>query len=158
MNAEVTALSIGPGSRVRMHYTITLADGTVADTSREGEPLEFVMGDGSLIEGLELALYGLKVGDKQVVTIEPREAFGYPDPDNVHTLPRSEFPADLSPQAGQIMAFTTPSGEEIPGAIVEVGENDVTVDFNHPLAGHEIVFDVEILAIAPGAVEADGES
>ena len=151
MSADVEALTIGPGCRVSMHYTITLEDGTVADTSREGEPLTFTMGDGSLIEGLELALYGLKAGDRQVVTMDPREAFGFPDPDNVHRLPRSEFPADMPPEEGQIVAFSTPSGEEIPGAIVEVGEDEVTVDFNHPLAGHEIVFDAEIIAIQPPA-------
>ena len=151
MSADVEALTIGPGCRVTMHFTITLEDGTVADTSREGEPLTFTMGDGSLIEGLELALYGLKAGDRQVVTLDPREAFGFPDPDNVHRLPRGEFPADMPPEEGQIVAFSTPSGEEIPGAIVEVGEDEVTVDFNHPLAGHEIVFDTEIIAIQPPA-------
>ena len=149
MSADVEALTIGPGCRVTMHFTITLEDGTVADTSREGEPLTFTMGDGSLIEGLELALYGLKAGDRQVVTLDPREAFGFPDPDNVHRLPRGEFPADMPPEEGQIVAFSTPSGEEIPGAIVEVEEDEVTVDFNHPLAGHEIVFDTEIIAIQP---------
>ncbi len=149
MTADVEALTIGPGCEVTLHFTLTLADGTVADSSREGEPLTFTMGDGSLIEGLELALYGLKAGDRQVVTLDPREAFGFPDPDNVHRLPRSEFPADMAPEEGQIVAFSTPSGEEIPGAIMEVNENEVTVDFNHPLAGHEIVFDVEILAISP---------
>ena len=151
MSADVEALTIGPGCRVTMHFTITLEDGTVADTSREGEPLTFTMGDGSLIEGLELALYGLKAGDRQVVTMDPREAFGFPDPDNVHHLPRGEFPADMPPEEGQIVSFSTPSGEEIPGAIVEVGEDEVTVDFNHPLAGHEIVFDTEIIAIQPPA-------
>ncbi|HEB67912.1 MAG TPA: FKBP-type peptidyl-prolyl cis-trans isomerase [Gammaproteobacteria bacterium] len=151
MSADVEALTIGPGCRVTMHFTITLEDGTVADTSREGEPLTFTMGDGSLIEGLELALYGLKAGDRQVVTMDPREAFGFPDPDNVHRLPRGEFPADMPPEEGQIVSFSTPSGEEIPGAIVEVGEDEVTVDFNHPLAGHEIVFDTEIIAIQPPA-------
>ena len=151
MSADVEALTIGPGCQVTMHFTITLEDGTVADSSREGEPLTFTMGDGSLIEGLELALYGLKAGDRQVVTMDPREAFGFPDPDNVHRLPRGEFPADMPPEEGQIVSFSTPSGEEIPGAIVEVGEDEVTVDFNHPLAGHEIVFDAEIIAIQPPA-------
>jgi len=153
MTADIEALTISPGSRVRMHYTITLADGTVADSTREGEPLEFTMGDGTLIEGLELALYGLKTGEQQTVTLEPRQTFGYPDPDNVHKLPRSEFPAGMTPEEGQIVAFSTPSGEAIPGAIMEVNDEEVTVDFNHPLAGHEIRFDVEILAIEPPPAE-----
>ncbi|MHA1569977.1 MAG: FKBP-type peptidyl-prolyl cis-trans isomerase, partial [Alphaproteobacteria bacterium] len=86
MSADIASLSIGPGSEVLMHFTLSLADGTVADSSRDGEPLRFVMGDGSLIEGLELVLYGLKKGDRQTLSIEPRDAFGYPDADNVHTL------------------------------------------------------------------------
>ena len=125
-------------------------DGTVADSTREGEPLRFVMGDGSLIEGLELVLYGLKQGDQQCLSIEPRDAFGFPDEENIHTMPRSEFPADIQLEAGLIIGFTTPSGEEVPGAIQEIKGDEVVVDLNHPLAGHEIVFDVEILEVKPG--------
>lgn len=151
MTADVEALTIGPGSKVLMHFTVSLQDGTVADTSREGEPLHFVMGDGTLIEGLELALYGLKQGEHQCVAIDPRDAFGFPDEDNIHTLSRSEFPAEIELEEGLIIEFTTPSGEEVPGTIMELKEDDVVVDFNHPLAGHEIVFDVEILEIKPGS-------
>jgi len=79
-----------------MHFSVSLTDGTVVETTRDdNEPLEFVMGDGTMIQGLELALYGLKAGDKQTVTIEPRLAFGFPDPESVHILPRSEFPQDM---------------------------------------------------------------
>ena len=95
MTADIEALTIGPGSEVLMHFSLSLADGTVADSTNEGEPLRFVMGDGTLIEGLELVLYGLKQGDRQCLSIEPRDAFGFPDEENIHTLPRSEFPADI---------------------------------------------------------------
>jgi len=150
MSADIESLSIGPGSEVLMHFTLSLADGTVADSSREGEPLRFVMGDGTLIEGLELVLYGLKKGDRQTLSIEPRDAFGYPDPDNVHTLPRADFPPEIGLEEGQIIGFSTPSGEEVPGAIRAIVDDHVEVDFNHPLAGHEIIFEVEILEIRPG--------
>ena len=150
MSADIEALTIGPGSEVLMHFTLSLADGTVADSTREGEPLRFVMGDGTLIEGLELVLYGLKQGDRQCLSIEPRDAFGFPDEDNIHTMPRSEFPADMQLEPGVIIGFTTPSGEEVPGAIQEVEGDEVVVDFNHPLAGHEVIFDVEILEVKPG--------
>lgn len=150
MTADIEALTIGPGSEVLMHFSLSLADGTVADSTNEGEPLRFVMGDGTLIEGLELVLYGLKQGDRQCLSIEPRDAFGFPDEENIHTLPRSEFPADIQLEAGLIIGFTTPSGEEVPGAIREIREDEVVVDFNHPLAGNEIIFDVEILEIKPG--------
>ncbi|MGD8483343.1 MAG: FKBP-type peptidyl-prolyl cis-trans isomerase [Thioalkalispiraceae bacterium] len=147
--ADVKALTIGPGCEVTMHFTLTLEDGTVADTTIGHDPIQFIMGDGSLIEGLELALYGLKTGDKQVLSIEPREAFGFPDEENIHEMPRSEFPADMSIEQGMIIEFDTPSGERVPGAIKDIKNDTVVVDFNHPLAGHEITFDVEILEIKP---------
>ena len=150
MSADIEALTIGPGSEVLMHFSLSLADGTVADSTREGEPLRFVMGDGTLIEGLELVLYGLKKGDRQCLSIEPRDAFGFPDEDNIHTLPRSEFPADMQVEVGMIIGFSTPSGEEVPGAIQEIKDDEIVVDFNHPLAGHEVIFDVEILEVKPG--------
>jgi len=150
MTADIEALTIGPGSEVLMHFTLSLADGTVADSTDEDEPLRFVMGDGTLIEGLELVLYGLKPGDRQCLSIDPRDAFGFPDEENIHTMPRSEFPAEMQLEAGLIISFTTPSGEEVPGAIREIKDDEVVVDFNHPLAGNEIIFDVEILEIKPG--------
>ncbi len=150
MSADIEALTIGPGSEVLMHFSLSLADGTVADSTREGEPLRFVMGDGTLIEGLELVLYGLKKGDRQCLSIEPRDAFGFPDEDNIHTMPRSEFPADMQLEVGMIIGFSTPSGEEVPGAIQEIKDDEIVVDFNHPLAGHEVIFDVEILEVKPG--------
>ena len=143
---------IGPGSKVCMHFSITLEDGTVAETTRyDNEPLEFVMGDGTMIEGLELALYGLKAGDKQTLTIEPKLTFGYHDPGNVHTMARSEFPADMQLAKGVVIEFNTPAGDEVPGTVMGVGENEVEVDFNHPLAGHEITFEVEILSVEPAS-------
>jgi FKBP-type peptidyl-prolyl cis-trans isomerase SlpA len=150
MSADIEALTIGPGSEVLMHFSLSLADGTVADSTREGEPLRFVMGDGTLIEGLELVLYGLKKGDRQCLSIEPRDTFGFPDKDNIHTMPRSEFPTDMQLEVGMIIGFSTPSGEEVPGAIQEIKEDEIVVDFNHPLAGHEVIFDVEILEVKPG--------
>ena len=144
--SNVEALTIGPGSEVLLHFTLSLADGTVADTSREGEPLRFVMGDGALIEGLEMVLYGLKVGDKQCLSIEPRDAFGFPDEENIHTMSPDEF-TDMDIEPGMVIGFQTPSGEEVPGIIQEIKDDNVVVDFNHPLAGHEVIFDVEILEI-----------
>jgi FKBP-type peptidyl-prolyl cis-trans isomerase SlpA len=149
--ADVEALTIGPGCEVTMHFQLTLEDGTVADSTIDHDPIQFVMGDGSLIEGLELALYGLKVGDKQVLTIEPREAFGFPDEESIHQMPKSEFPAEMNIEEGMIIEFDTPSGERVPGALKEIKGDTVVVDFNHPLAGHEITFDVEIIDIKPAA-------
>ena len=148
---DVEALTIGHGSEVTMHFSLTLEDGTVADATIDGEPMTFTMGDGTMVEGLEMVLYGLKVGDKQSLSIDPRDTFGFPDEENIHTLPRSEFSDEMKIEEGMIIGFSTPSGDEIPGAILEIGEDEVKVDFNHPLAGHEVVFTVEILDIKPAA-------
>lgn len=144
------ANTIRRGSEVLMHFSIALEDGTVADSSVGEEPLRFVMGDDTLVEGLELALFGLKPGDKQSLRIGPENAYGYPDPDNIHAMQRADFPPDMELQRGVIISFALPDGEEYPGMITEVGEQQVTVDFNHPLAGHEITFDVEILEVSGG--------
>ncbi|GMR08130.1 MAG: peptidylprolyl isomerase [Gammaproteobacteria bacterium] len=142
--------TIQPGSQVVMHYSIILEDGTIADTS-EDEPIEFVMGDGTLIEGLELALYGLKEGDTQSLQIDPHNAFGFPDEENVHHMPREDFDVKMDLDSGLIIEFTTPSGDAVPGAIIEVKDKDIVVDFNHPLAGHTITFNVEILDVQAGS-------
>ena len=146
---EVEALTIGHGCKVTMHFTLALEDGTVADASIDGQPMTFEMGDGTLVEGLEMVLYGLKVGDKQSLSIDPRDTFGFPDPENIHTLPATNFPDELKIEEGMIIGFNTPSGDEIPGAIIEIKDDEVKVDFNHPLAGHEVVFSVEIVDIKP---------
>jgi FKBP-type peptidyl-prolyl cis-trans isomerase SlpA len=143
-------VAIYHGSEVLMHFTISLADGTVAETTEGDEPLRFVMGDETLAEGLELALFGLKAGDKQSLRIGPETAYGFPDLDNVHPMDRADFPEDMELERGVIVSFALPDGEEYPGMITEVGDKQVTVDFNHPLAGHEILFEVEILEVGGG--------
>lgn len=149
--AEVEQITIGPGCTVTMHFSLRFHDGFVADASEPGEPLTFVMGDGSLVQGLELALYGLKTGDTQTVELDPLHSFGFSDPENVHSMPRIEFAPDLPLEVGTVIAFSTPSGEEIPGMIKEVKGDEVIVDFNHPLAGHDVIFEVEIVDIKPPA-------
>jgi len=146
---DIEVLTIGHGCEVTMHFTLALEDGTIADASVDGEPMTFTMGDGTMIEGLEMVLYGLKVGDKQSLSIEPRDTFGFPEDENIHILPRTEFPDELNIEEGMIIGFSTPSGEEVPGAIMGIKDDEVKVDFNHPLAGHEVVFSVEIVDIKP---------
>jgi FKBP-type peptidyl-prolyl cis-trans isomerase SlpA len=141
---------IAYGSRVRMHYIIALEDGMVADSTEGEEPFEFIMGAGDLEEGLELALIGLQPGDRQTVRLSPDEAFGYPSPAAIHDVPRSDFPQDMELAPGVIVSFVTPGGDELPGTVKKVTEEIVTVDFNHPLAGHEITYSVEILDVGTG--------
>jgi FKBP-type peptidyl-prolyl cis-trans isomerase SlpA len=152
MSSKQQSASIGNGSHVRLHYSIALEDGTIADSTREdNEPLDFTLGDGTMVEGLELALIGLKAGERQSLRIGPENAYGFRDEANVHIMPRSDFSQDMNLERGLIIGFTAPSGLEIPGTILDVGEDEVKVDFNHPLAGHEITFDVEILSVESGA-------
>lgn len=134
-----------------MHFSITLEDGTVAETTRnDNESHEFTLGDGSMIEGLELALMGLKAGDKQTIRIGPGDAFGYPDQDKIHWMDCGEFGDTMKLKRGVIIGFTTPSGEELPGLVLMVEDDRVQIDFNHPMAGHEITFETEILEVTKG--------
>lgn len=140
-------MQITIGSRVIMHFSLKLADGMPVESSYDEEPITFVVGDGTLDKGLELALIGLRPDDRQVLTLMPGQAFGQRDAAAVQALPRTEFPADMALAPGQIIGFTGQNGEELAGAVLEVGQDQVKVDFNHPLAGREIVFDVHILAV-----------
>lgn len=156
--AEVEQITVGPGCAVTMHFSLRFHDGIVADASEPGQPLTFVMGDGSMVQGLEFSLYGLKAGDSQTVELDPLHAFGFADPDNVHSMSRTEFAPELPLDVGTVIAFSTPSGEEIPGMIKEVKGDEVIVDFNHPLAGHDVIFEVEIVDIKPPARQQKGDA
>ncbi len=153
--ADIEQITIGPGTVVTMHFTLTMKDGPVADASEPDEPMTFTMGDGSLIKGLEMAIMGLKTGDKNSVELDPLNAFGFSDPENIHYLPRDEFAEDLPVDPGTIISFSTPSGDEVPGTIKEVKDDVVTVDFNHPLAGHDVIFEVDIIDIKSPMTEPD---
>lgn len=137
---------IVPGSVVTLHFSLSLPDGTEAISTFDEEPLRFAMGDKTFQPAMELALYGLKAGDEQTLILTPEQAYGEPEPGLVHRLPRSDF-ADMMPEAGQIMSFAMGEAGETMGVIREIQDNEVVVDFNHPLAGHEVVFRVQILSV-----------
>jgi len=141
---------IQAGSHVSLLFNLSLADGTLVDGTEEDKPMAFTLGDGTMIEGLELALLGLNTGDKQTLSIPPETGFGFPDPQAIQWMPLTDFPKELKPEAGQIINFTLPNGEEVPGAILELENKRVKVDFNHPLAGLEVVFAVEIIEVKNG--------
>jgi FKBP-type peptidyl-prolyl cis-trans isomerase SlpA len=140
---------ISPESTVTLHLSLALEDGTVAESTFEDEPLTFTMGDGTLVGGLELGLYGLKAGATQRLVLEPEQAFGLHDPAKLHQLPRAEFSTELELEPGVIIGFDTPSGEELSGTIISLADEMVEVDFNHPLAGRIVVFEVEIISVVP---------
>lgn len=139
---------IKENSEVLMHFAIKLEDGSVADSTQAmGKPAKFRMGDGSLTENFEECLLGLAAGEKSSFELEPEDAFGQPNPDNIHHVDLSKFGADAPAEVGTIIAFAGPDGQDIPGIITEVVGDSVTVDFNHPLAGQRVTFDVEVVTI-----------
>jgi len=146
---------IAPGSKITMHFALTLSDGTEAASTFGDEPTTFVMGEGNLSEGLELCLYGLVAGDEQTLTLEPDQAFGPRDETKIHPMPRSNFGADMELEPGLVIGFTTPDGHDLAGIVLELQEQEVLIDFNHPLAGSEIVFKVEILEVETPQIKLD---
>jgi FKBP-type peptidyl-prolyl cis-trans isomerase SlpA len=140
---------IEAASTVTLHLSLTLEDGTVAESTFGEEPLTFTMGDGTLVHGLELALYGLLPGAVQRLELRPEQAWGLRDPANIHAVARADFDPAIELKPGVIVAFETADGDELAGAILSVGDDSVEVDFNHPLAGHTLVFEVEILDVVP---------
>jgi len=149
-------IPIGIDSRVILHLSLTLEDGTVAESTFGEEPLSFAMGDGTLVRGLELGLYGLRPGDTQRLELYPEQAFGPRDPGKIHSMPRADFDDEMVLEPGVIIGFETPDGEEIPGMVSSVGDESVEVDFNHPLAGHTVIFNVEIIDVIPAEL-AEGD-
>lgn len=138
---------INMSSLVLMHYSLAFTEGTMIESSFDDEPIQIEMGQGDLTEGMELAIFGLEEGDEQSITLTPEQTYGFRDEDNIHDMPLSDFPEALKPTTGLAFAFETPDGEEILGTVVKVKGDMVEVDFNHPLAGHDLVFTVEILGI-----------
>jgi peptidylprolyl isomerase len=134
------------GDKVQVHYRGTLADGYEFDCSREREPLEFVIGQGFVIPGFENGVKGMAVGDTRSVTIPHDQAYGPRDEALRMDVPRCDLPAGLDPEAGQVLRVQTPQGE-MHMTVVEAGETCLTLDGNHPLAGKDLVFELELVGI-----------
>ena len=141
--------TIEPGSRVRMHFSLATTSGAELASTFGEEPATLTIGAGELSSGLEEALLGLAAGDRKTVTLPPEAAFGEHDPGKVQAMARGDFAADMALEAGLIVAFETPAGDEVAGIVTALEGEQVTVDFNHPLAGAEVRFEVEILEVAP---------
>ncbi|EAR61476.1 FKBP-type peptidyl-prolyl cis-trans isomerase [Neptuniibacter caesariensis] len=137
---------IGPGKSVTLHFAIKLEDGQIIDSNFSAEPATFTVGDGNLLEGFEQALFGLEEGAKQTLKILPENGFGMPNPSNIQNLPRSQFDG-MELEQGLVISFSDPGNGELPGVIAEFDDKMVSVDFNHPLAGKKLDFEVEILKV-----------
>ena len=135
------------GDTVQIHYTGTLNDGATFDSSAGRDPLEFVVGSGQIIPGLDAAIPGMAVGDKKTVAVPCAEAYGELNPDARQAIPRAEIPADIPLDPGTQLQMQTPQGQVVPVTVAEVSEAEVTLDANHPLAGKDLKFDIEMVAI-----------
>ncbi len=146
---------INAQSEVIMHFDLKLEDGSAADSTRlANKPAKLVMGDGSLTPNFEACLLGMAKGDKKAFTLAPEDAFGHSNPDSIHHMERSRFSHDLNLEEGMIVAFAQPNGAEVPGIVRSIAGDSVTVDFNHPLAGQTVIFDVEIVDVINSAEQA----
>jgi peptidylprolyl isomerase len=132
------------GDTVRVHYTGTLDDGTVFDSSDGGDPLEFTLGDGNVIPGFDTAVDGMSVGDTRNVKIEARDAYGPHMPALLVEVARDQLPPDLEPEVGQQLGLQHPSGQMMPVTITAI---KVTLDANHPLAGQALNFEIKLVDI-----------
>jgi len=143
------AEAVAAGRRVALRYTLALADGTVLDSTDGELPASFRIGSGDLVAFLEQRLIGLQPGDQRRFEIPAAETRSSLEQDALQRLPRTDFPADVEPTPGQVFGFRLAGGDEIPGQVVAVTDHEVTVDFSHPLAGRDLIFDVEIISVEP---------
>lgn len=142
-------MKIALDSFVKMHFKFRLKDGTIAeDTENYNRAFIFQMGQGCFTDKVESELEGAAVGDSKRVVLMPEDAFGDKHPASIYSVPKYRFPKDMELEEGLIVSFSQKDGSKLPGLITEIGDDDVTVDFNHPLSGQIIVFEAKILDIA----------
>ena len=140
------------GDTIQVHYHGTLADGSIFDSSTGRDPLAFEVGGGMVIEGFDNGVLGMAVGDKRTVEIPAEQAYGPKNDDMVMEFPIDRFPTDMVPEVGQQLNMSNTQGEEFPVVIVEVADEFVLLDANHPLAGKDLIFDLELVSITPKSI------
>lgn len=138
---------IQDGSKVDIHYTLTVED-EVVDTSRGGEPLSYVQGEGRILPALEARIEAMSEGERAVIVLAPDEAYGERDPDAMQQVPLAAFSGGRTIEVGDVVEGRTDDGEEFQAMVAAVAEEEVTLDFNHPLAGKTLQFDVEVVTVA----------
>lgn len=136
--------TVNPDSTLLLFFKMELEDGTEIESNFGDEAIEFKMGDGSLTIGMEDALLDKSAGERVSAILSPDMAFGQPDKNNIHSMPKADFPDDMPPELNQVIAFDGPDESEILGTIVAINKDDVDIDFSHPLSGRTIHFTAEI--------------
>lgn len=140
----MTDLCVSENTRVTLNFGLYLEDGSEIDANFDKSPATFVVGDGSLLPGFERALFGLLPGESAEFQISPENGFGQPNDNNVQVIKRDQFDDDIRLETGMVFNFADAAGGELPGVIAYFDEDEVHVDFNHPLAGRVITFRVQI--------------
>ncbi len=157
MATNLTNSPITKQSTVTLHFSLALEDGAIIDSNFDKTPATFAMGDGSLLPGFEEVLIDLRVDQRRDFLINPEQGFGQHNPSNIQTLKRKEFADDMALSVGLVVSFADAARGERPGVIAAINDDEIIVDFNHPLAGKSIIFDVQILDVKASDVEVDAE-
>jgi len=142
-----TAPTVQPNSVVTLHYTLTLQKGEEVDTSRNGQPVTIRLGSGDWVEFLERCLLGMTPGERRQFEINANDTAVLRQEADVQYMPRKDFPPEMELEAGRVFGFVLPSGEEVAGQVINIEGDRVAIDFTHPLAGRDLMLDVEILAV-----------
>ncbi len=137
---------VGPGTRVTLTFSLGLITGEGIDSTGD-TAVTFEVGDGNLLPGFEQAMFGLYPGDERALEIPADQGFGQPNPENIHLMKKTDFSKDLELSVGLVVSFADPEEQERPGVITRILDELVEVDFNHPLAGKDLRFDVSIKAV-----------
>jgi FKBP-type peptidyl-prolyl cis-trans isomerase 2 len=137
------------GDKVKVHYQGTLRTGETFDSSEGREPLEFTVGSGQVIKGFEEGVKGMSVGEKRTVEIPVEDAYGEKNQELIIEFPKTQFPQDMNPEVGQQLMMSNGSGQSFPVTVKEVKDDSVLLDANHPLAGQDLVFNIELVEIVP---------
>ncbi len=135
------------GLYVSVDYKGTLQDGVVFDTSHGGQPLEVKMGVGQLVQGFEKELMGMALNEKKTFTLNPEDAYGQRDENLTRDFARADFPPEMEPRVGMMIALQTPEGRQMPAKITHLDDEKVSLDLNHPLAGESLTFEIEVVGI-----------
>ena len=144
----MTDITIGDNTRVTLHFSLKFNDGSIIDSTFDKQPASFTVGDGSLLAGFENKIHGMKAGQQACFTVLPEESFGQPNPNNIQHFSRSDFAQDMQLTEGLVISFADANQSELPGVVKSLQGDTVVGDFNHPLAGRDIQFDVDILDVA----------
>ncbi|HEY4155152.1 MAG TPA: peptidylprolyl isomerase [Puia sp.] len=140
-------MAVQSGNTIKVHYNGRLNDGTVFDSSNGRSPLEFTVGTGSVIKGFDEGVQGMQVGEKKTIEIPFLDAYGPVDPSMFIEFPRNQLPEDIQPEVGMQLTMNNASGEQFPVEVTGVKEDSIVLNANHPLAGKDLIFDLELVEI-----------